>query len=142
MPAYRFKAKARTWRERHHAESIENRHAKGVLERRVEYRPDQDGMAWLSAYLPADQAAAGWNRLTALSRANQGPNEHRTMPQLRADTFSAALLTAGTSISSAPETPPPVPAVQAQARLRLRAGVRLQVQKRNLDHPRGSGRRS
>jgi hypothetical protein len=56
MPAYRFKAKARTWRERHHAESIEKRHAKGVADRRVEYRPDQDGMAWLSAYLPADQA--------------------------------------------------------------------------------------
>ena len=58
IPPYRFRAKARAWRERHHAESIEERHAKGVADRRVEYRPDQDGMAWLSAYLPADQAAA------------------------------------------------------------------------------------
>ncbi|MGN7199953.1 HNH endonuclease signature motif containing protein, partial [Arthrobacter sp. SAFR-044] len=53
MPAHRFRAKARTWRERHHAESIEKRHAKGVADRRVEFRPDQDGMAWLSACLPA-----------------------------------------------------------------------------------------
>ncbi|VXC38891.1 Endonuclease [Arthrobacter sp. 9AX] len=97
MPAYRFKAKARTWRERHHAESIEKRHAKGVLDRRVEYRPDQDGMAWLSAYLPADQASAAWNRLTALARGLQGPDEGRTLTQLRADIFSSAILVSGTS---------------------------------------------
>jgi hypothetical protein len=58
MPASRFRHKARIWREPHHAESIEKRHAKGVLDRRVEYTPDKDGMAWLSAYLPADRAAA------------------------------------------------------------------------------------
>ncbi|KIC63833.1 endonuclease, partial [Pseudarthrobacter phenanthrenivorans] len=63
LPAHRFRVKARTWRERHHAESIEKRHAKGVVERRVEFRPDRDGMPWLSACLPADQALAGWNRL-------------------------------------------------------------------------------
>ncbi|TNB73789.1 DUF222 domain-containing protein [Arthrobacter sp. BB-1] len=97
MPAYRFRAKARTWRERHHAESIEKRHAKGVADRRVEYRPDQDGMAWLSAYLPAHHAAAAWNRLTAISRGMQGPDEARTLSQLRADTFAEALLTSGTT---------------------------------------------
>ncbi|MFF2346582.1 DUF222 domain-containing protein [Pseudarthrobacter sp. NPDC058119] len=92
MPAHRFKVKARTWRERHHAESIEKRHAKGVADRRVEFRPDQDGMAWLSACLPADQALAGWNRLTAAARGVQGPGEGRTLPQLRADTFTDAIL--------------------------------------------------
>ncbi|WP_258803378.1 HNH endonuclease signature motif containing protein [Pseudarthrobacter sp. NS4] len=92
MPAYRFRAKARTWRERHHPKSIEKRHAKGVAYRRVEYRPDQDGMAWLSAYLPADQALGGWYRLTELSRAMQGPDEERTLTQLRADNFAEALL--------------------------------------------------
>jgi len=92
MPAHRFRHKARTWRERHHAESIEKRHAKGMSERRVEYRPDQDGMAWLSAYLPADQALGGWNRLTELSRAMQRPDEERTLTQLRADNFAEALL--------------------------------------------------
>jgi len=92
LPAHRFKAKARTWRERHHAESIETRHARGVGERRVEFRPDQDGMAWLSAYLPADRALAGWNRLTAAARGLQGPGEGRTLTQLRADTFTDAIL--------------------------------------------------
>ncbi|WP_320535775.1 HNH endonuclease signature motif containing protein [Pseudarthrobacter sp. IC2-21] len=93
MPASRFRHRARTWRERHHAESIETRHAKGVLDRRVEYCPDQDGMAWITAYLPGDQAAAIWNRTTAISRGLQGPAEQRTLTQLRADVFAAALLT-------------------------------------------------
>ncbi|MFF1883864.1 DUF222 domain-containing protein [Pseudarthrobacter sp. NPDC058196] len=95
LPAHRFRAKARVWRERHHAESIEKRHAKGIMDRRVEYRPDQDGMAWLAAYLPADQGAAAWNRLTALARGLQGPGEDRTLTQLRADTFADAILTNG-----------------------------------------------
>ncbi len=96
MPAHRFKHKARTWRERRHAESIEKRHTKAVADRRVECRPDQDGVAWLSAYLPAHQAMAGWNRLNALSRAAQGPDEPRTLTQIRADTFAQAILTSGT----------------------------------------------
>jgi hypothetical protein len=96
MPASRFRHKARTWRERHPAESIEKRHAKGVLDRRVEYTPDQDGMAWLSAYLPADRAAAIWNRTTAIARGLQGPDENRTLTQLRADALATALLTGGT----------------------------------------------
>lgn len=80
LPASRFRHKARTWRERHHAESIEKRHAKGVLDRRVEYTPDQDGMAWLSVYLPAATANRIWNRTTAVARGLQGPDESRTLP--------------------------------------------------------------
>ncbi|WPU11223.1 DUF222 domain-containing protein [Pseudarthrobacter oxydans] len=104
IPAYRFRAKARTWRERHHADSIEQRHAQGVSDRRVEYRPDQDGMVWLSAYLPAHQATALWNKLTALSRTMQGPNEHRTLTQLRADTFTEAVLKPGSNTSGSSGT--------------------------------------
>ncbi|MGY3379649.1 hypothetical protein ACVWYS_001606 [Arthrobacter sp. TE12231] len=52
----RFRAKARTWRERHHPESIEARHTVSVADRRVEFVPDRDGMAWLSARLPAETA--------------------------------------------------------------------------------------
>ncbi|MFJ6281998.1 DUF222 domain-containing protein [Pseudarthrobacter oxydans] len=100
MPAHRLRHKARTWRERHHPESIEKRHTKAVADRRVEYRPDQDGMAWLSACLPADQAMAGWNRLNALARAAQGPHEPRTLTQLRADHFATAILTSGTNRTS------------------------------------------
>jgi hypothetical protein len=95
----RFRHKARTWRERHHPVSIEKRHATSVLDRRLEYTPDRDGMAWLSAYLPADQAAGIWNRTTATARALQGPREGRTLTQLRVDSFATWLLT-----SSRPDT--------------------------------------
>jgi Domain of unknown function (DUF222) len=88
----RFRAKARTWRERHHPESIEKRHTRSAADRRLEYTPDRDGMAWLSAYLPADQAAGIWDRTTHAARALQGPAEPRTLTQLRADTAAAWLL--------------------------------------------------
>jgi hypothetical protein len=94
VPA-RFRAKARTWRERHHPVSIEKRHSRSVADRRVEYTPDRDGMAWLSAYLPAGQAAGIWDRTTTAARALQGPEEARTLSQLRADVAATWLLTAG-----------------------------------------------
>ncbi|ALV42923.1 endonuclease [Pseudarthrobacter sulfonivorans] len=89
----RFRHKARTWRERHHPVSIERRHTRCAADRRVEYSPDRDGMAWLSAYLPADQAAGIWDRTTTAARALQGPHEDRTLSQLRADTVATWLLT-------------------------------------------------
>ncbi|WP_087873385.1 HNH endonuclease signature motif containing protein [Arthrobacter globiformis] len=88
----RFRAKVRSWRERHHPDSIETRHSRSVKDRRLEYSPDRDGMAWISAFLPADQAAGIWNRTTAIARGLQGPNETRTLSQLRADVFSTSLL--------------------------------------------------
>jgi hypothetical protein len=88
----RFRHKARTWRERHHPDSIEERHTRSAADRRIEYSPDRDGMAWLSAYLPADQAAGIWDRATAAARALQGPTESRNLTQLRADTTAAWLL--------------------------------------------------
>ena len=92
----RFRAKARTWRERHHPASIEERHTTSVADRRVEFVPDRDGMAWLSAHLPADTAAGIWERTTAAARALQGPDESRTLAQLRADITATWLLTTGT----------------------------------------------
>ncbi|MEK0157389.1 HNH endonuclease signature motif containing protein [Arthrobacter oryzae] len=94
VPA-RFRVKVRTWRERHHPVSIEVRHARGVADRRVEYIPDRDGMAWLSAYLPAATAAGIWDRTTSAARALQGPDEARTLTQLRADVAATWLLTSG-----------------------------------------------
>ncbi|MFE4837173.1 DUF222 domain-containing protein [Arthrobacter sp. NPDC056691] len=100
----RFRAKVRTWRERHHPVSIEKRHARSAADRRVEYCPDQDGMAWFSAYLPADQAAGIWDRSTAAARAMQGPGEARTLTQLRADVAATWLLTAGHEHTAASST--------------------------------------
>ncbi|XAS65244.1 DUF222 domain-containing protein [Micrococcaceae bacterium Sec5.8] len=97
----RFRAKARTWRERHHPVSIEARHATCVGDRRVEFVPDRDGMAWFSAYLPAVTASAAWDRATTAARALQGPAETRTLTQLRADITAAWLLTGGTDRTDA-----------------------------------------
>lgn len=99
VPA-RLRAKVRGWRERHHPESIEKRHAKSVADRRVEFTPDRDGMAWIACYMPADLAMAAWNRNTAIARGLQGPNETRTLPQLRADAFSRSLLTPTTTTTA------------------------------------------
>lgn len=88
----RFRAKARSWRERHHPVSIEIRHRKSARDRRLEYAPDRDGMAWISAYLPVDAAAGIWSRATEAARALQGPHELRTLTQLRADVSASWLL--------------------------------------------------
>ena len=113
----RFRAKARYWRERHHQDSIENRHTRSVKDRRLEYVPDRDGMAWLSAYLPADQAAGIWDRTTAAARAMQGPTESRTLTQLRVDVAATWMLTAGHPVAGAADgrPPEPVPADMALA---------------------------
>ncbi|MFF2029894.1 DUF222 domain-containing protein [Arthrobacter sp. NPDC058192] len=97
LVACRFRAKARAWRERHHPISIETRHTRSAADRRVEYVPDRDGMAWLSAYLSAETAAGIWDRTTAAARALQRPGETRTLAQLRADINAAWLLTSGTT---------------------------------------------
>ena len=88
----RFRAKARSWRERHHPVSIEARHRRNARDRRLEFAPDRDGMAWLSSYLPADAAAGIWSRATDAARALQGPDEGRTLTQLRADVAADWLL--------------------------------------------------
>ncbi|WP_240719889.1 DUF222 domain-containing protein [Pseudarthrobacter sp. NamB4] len=88
IPA-RFRRTVRAWRERHHPETLEKRHAKGRAGRRMECAPDRDGMAWISLYLPADTACAIWNKITGLAHGLQGPNEPRTLTQLRPDITAA-----------------------------------------------------
>jgi hypothetical protein len=55
-------------------------------------------MAWFHAYLPADTASAMWNRTRALARGLQGPDESRTLAQLCADIFAAAVLSNGQTV--------------------------------------------
>ncbi len=96
----RFRAKVRGWRERHHPETIEKRHAKGFADRRMEYTPDKDGMARVTLYLPGDTACAIWNRTTATARGLQGPNEPRTITQLRPDIAASLLLSTGNAMET------------------------------------------
>lgn len=77
--------------ERLHPETIQDRRAIVVNDRSVQVTPADDGMCWLSAYLPAQTGIGIHNRLTMLARQCQGPDESRTLPQLRADVFSDLL---------------------------------------------------
>ncbi|SDT60280.1 protein of unknown function [Pseudarthrobacter equi] len=100
LVAHLFRRKVRTWRERSYPASVAIRHAKCVAERRMEYRPDADGMATITLVLPGDTACAIWNKTTAIARGLQGPGETRTLTQLRPDTAAALLLSAHTGAAA------------------------------------------
>jgi hypothetical protein len=87
----KLKTRARRLRERHHPETLETRHRKAVADRRIELHPEADAMCWLNAYLPAEAAVAIHHRLTDAARTLQGPDETRTLTQLRADVFTGLL---------------------------------------------------
>ncbi|WP_432092357.1 DUF222 domain-containing protein [Streptomyces sp. bgisy100] len=58
-------------------EGADGRHRSARAERRVSHRMDQDGMAWWSVYLPAEQAAQLDAAVDAHARCLQGAEEHR-----------------------------------------------------------------
>ncbi|MEV0839548.1 DUF222 domain-containing protein [Actinocatenispora sera] len=70
----------------HHAD----RHARATMQRRVTLVPQDDGMAGLWALLPAEDAVAIRDRLTALAR--DAGDDARTVDQRRADAFVDLLL--------------------------------------------------
>ncbi|MCY1675934.1 HNH endonuclease [Pseudarthrobacter sp. SL88] len=100
LVAHLFRRKVRTWRERTYPASLAARHARCVADRRMEYRPDADGMASITLILPGDTACAIWNKTTAIARGLRGPGETRTLTQLRPDTAAALLLSAHTGAAA------------------------------------------
>ncbi|WP_022887639.1 HNH endonuclease signature motif containing protein [Glaciibacter superstes] len=88
----KFDRKIRIAREKLNPESIVARHERSILDRRVSVEPARDGMAWLSAYLPAADALAIHTQLVKRGKDLQGANEHRTLTQLKADVFRDLLL--------------------------------------------------
>ncbi|WP_026820253.1 HNH endonuclease signature motif containing protein [Arthrobacter castelli] len=94
-------AKARRVRERSHPETIKRRKEKAAADRTVVLEPVEDGMSWLSLYLPAEAAVAAFNRITSLARSLQCPDEPRNLAQLRAD-VAADLLHTGTGTGLPP----------------------------------------
>ncbi|WP_458116597.1 DUF222 domain-containing protein [Arthrobacter sp. D2-10] len=98
--------RARRLREKLHPEALAVRREKKVRERAVTVDPDRDGMAWLSAYLPAETAYGIAHRLDATARALQSPEEQRTLSQLRADVFADLLTHTCTSDPTTAECGP------------------------------------
>ncbi|MDQ1576365.1 MAG: hypothetical protein QOH55_1515, partial [Microbacteriaceae bacterium] len=98
LTAAKFERKLRTLRERANPETIRERHVRAAGDREVVFDPGRDGMAWLSAYLPAVDALGAFNRISELAASLQHPNdpnnprEERTLTQLRADVFRDLLI--------------------------------------------------
>ncbi|WP_314214964.1 DUF222 domain-containing protein [Pseudarthrobacter equi] len=88
----RFRRKVRAWWERQYPDSLEVRRALSVAERRMEYRPEADGMGRITLILPGENACAIWNKVTSIARGLQSPDDPRTLSQRRADVSANLLL--------------------------------------------------
>ncbi len=116
-----FRACLRRARDRAHPEPFTSRHRKASQKRAVYLDPGADGMAWLSAYLPATSAHAAFDRLTTVARAARDAGDQRSLPQLRADTLDALLLAA------ADHTPADTTSDHVVDRTGARAGDRADI---------------
>ncbi|WP_104103536.1 HNH endonuclease signature motif containing protein [Arthrobacter sp. 08Y14] len=86
-----FRVKARRMREKAYPETISVRHKTAFERRRVCLAPDEDGMSWLSALLPAARAQLVYTQLTTAARGEQGAGDPRGVDQLRADILADLL---------------------------------------------------
>ncbi|SFN98964.1 HNH endonuclease signature motif containing protein, partial [Mycetocola miduiensis] len=87
----KFSQKARVLRERIDAESITERRVKSAKDRRVEFLPARDGMAWLNLYTTAPEATALYTAIRAAAMRLQTTTETCTLTQLGADVCADAL---------------------------------------------------
>jgi hypothetical protein len=85
-------AKARRLRERINPAASAERRVKAEAKRAVWLEPAPDGMAYLSAFLPAESAVAMFDRLSRIARGAQCPAEARTLTQLRADALAGLVI--------------------------------------------------
>ncbi|NQX12751.1 DUF222 domain-containing protein [Microbacteriaceae bacterium VKM Ac-2855] len=106
---------------------LAERHAAAKTRRNVWVTPEQDGMATLSALLPAPVAVAAFNRLDRIARAARDlEGEERSLSQLRADAAGDLLCdgdVAGTTPIHDDTTPTPtfVRGIRAEVRVTLPA---------------------
>ncbi|WP_255209203.1 HNH endonuclease signature motif containing protein [Microbacterium oleivorans] len=89
MPTGPFRRALKRIVDREREASLAERHADAVTLRHVRVEPGVDGMAWLTAHLPAVEAHAIHGRLTAIAKTLDG---ERTLDQKRADVFGDLLI--------------------------------------------------
>ncbi len=87
-----FRQKARAIRERVHPDSVDARRRCAEDSRSVRLEPGRDGMAWLTAHLPAEQAVGAYRRLSEIATGLAAPDEPRTLTQRRADVLADLLI--------------------------------------------------
>ncbi|MDZ8171632.1 HNH endonuclease signature motif containing protein [Microbacterium xanthum] len=93
-----FRRALRRLIEQHRVNTLEERHEEAVARRRVVLETGRDGMAWIGAHLPAVEAHAIHQRITAMGKAITAVDgEERTLDQARADVFGD-LLVDGTTV--------------------------------------------
>jgi len=92
-PIGTFRTALRTLVESVRVTTLAERHLESVRARRVIVEPAEDGMAWLSAFLPSVEAHAIHGRLTAIAGVIRGrEDESRTLDEVRADALCDLLI--------------------------------------------------
>lgn len=94
VTAPQLRAAAHRWRARHAPRTREER-ARVAGDRFVDVSPADEDLCWLTALLPAAAAMGVLHRIDDLAAAVTGPDESRTLPQLRADVLCDLRLTPG-----------------------------------------------
>jgi hypothetical protein len=92
MPTGPFRRAVKRIVDREREATIAERHADAVAHRHVRVEPGVDGMAWLTAHLPAVEAHAIHGRLTAIAKTLDEADDERTLDQKRADVFGDLLI--------------------------------------------------
>lgn len=93
----RFRSRARSIREKLHAETLTERHEAAHTHRGVWIEPDRDGMGWMHAHLSSENLSKISAHLDRLAfDLFVVADEQRTMAQLRADVLSDLLTGAHT----------------------------------------------
>ena len=87
-----FRHRARALREREHPQSIDERRRTAEDSRAVYLEPGRDGMAWVTARLPAEHAIGAYRRLTEIASSLGAADEPRTLAQRRADVLTDLLV--------------------------------------------------
>jgi hypothetical protein len=96
LTAPQFRDAARRLREALHPDSLQERRDDAFTRRNIRVTPDLDGMATLTADIAAETALAINDRLTAIARGHDLPDDDRTLTQRKADVFTDLLLTGDT----------------------------------------------
>lgn len=98
QPVGKFRRKLRKLIDTVRAATQTERHEKALESRRVVLEPAEDGMAWLHILMPAVEARAIHNRVTAFGKVlAKEEGETRTLDQLRSDVVCDLLIDGDTS---------------------------------------------
>nr|WP_231884413.1 HNH endonuclease signature motif containing protein [Plantibacter sp. H53] len=105
-----LRRRARVLRERLHPESITARTIRSEADRRVEFEPAADGMAWVHLFTTAPIAQGIIERVEAAAAESRNVGDTRTCAQLQADALAALALTGVTpdDVMSSPVLPHPI----------------------------------